>query len=210
MTSPARQLTRKRERGISDRALLYRILDSSMVATVTTVDDDGLPLSVPILYGRDGDRILIHGSTGAGALRLAANGAPLALCVAELDGVVVAATLFESSANYRSAVINGVAQPLSGDAAIEALTTVSNVLVPGRSSEVRGHLPKEVAATLVLALDIVDGNWTAKERSGGAGDDHVPGVWRGVVPFEKRWGEPIPDAANDTEPPSSVRRLRTS
>ena len=56
-----------------------------------------------MLYGRDGDRILLHGSIGAGALRHVAAGAPAALCVTHLDGWVYAHTLFDSSANYRSA-----------------------------------------------------------------------------------------------------------
>jgi hypothetical protein len=46
-----------------------------------------------MLYARDGERLLLHGSTGAGALRTVASGAPATLCVAVLDGIVVADTL---------------------------------------------------------------------------------------------------------------------
>ncbi|WP_066910763.1 pyridoxamine 5'-phosphate oxidase family protein [Millisia brevis] len=207
MSTQPRQLTRKKDRGLTDRTELYDILDSTLVGTLTTVDADGLPVSVPVLYARDGDRILVHGSTGAGAFRRAAHGAPVAFCVAEMDALVVAATLFDSSANYRSAVVNGVARTLDGDSAVVALTTLSEVLLPGRTTEVRGHLPKEVAATLVLALDIVDGEWTAKRRVGGAGDGPEPGVWRGVVPVVRGWGAPIAEAGTDAEVPASVRDL---
>jgi len=49
-----------------------------------------------------GDRILLHGSVGAGALRHVAAGAPAALSVMHIDAWVYAHTLFDSSANYRS------------------------------------------------------------------------------------------------------------
>lgn len=207
MTTPPRQLTRYKDRGLTDRTELYEILDSTLVGTLSTVDEDGLPLSVPVLYARDHDRVLVHGSTGAGAFRRAAHGAPVAFCVAEIDALVVAATLFDSSANYRSAVVNGVARALDGDEAVAALTTLSETLLPGRIAEVRGHLPKEVAATLVLAIDIVDGEWTAKRRVGGAGDGPAPGVWRGVVPVVRGWAEPIGEAGTDVDVPASVRGL---
>lgn len=205
--TPPRRLTRLKDRALVDRSELYAILDSALVGTLTTVDADGLPLSVPVLYARDGDRILVHGSTGAGAFRRAADGAPVAFCVAEMDALVVAATLFDSSANYRSAVVNGVARTLDGDSALAALTTLSEALLPGRTAEVRGHLPKEVAATLVLALDIVDGQWTAKRRIGGTGDQPAPGVWRGIVPVVRGWAEPITEEGTDAQVPASVRGL---
>ena len=74
-----------------------------MLSTVV----DGAPLAVPLLYARDGDRVLLHGSTGAGALRAVAAGAPAVLTVFVLDALVVAPTTFESSVNYRSATVRG-------------------------------------------------------------------------------------------------------
>ena len=49
-------LTRKPERQ-GDRALLDDILDTAQVGTLSTVVD-GAPLAVPMLYARDGDRVL--------------------------------------------------------------------------------------------------------------------------------------------------------
>ena len=63
-TSPLASLTRKPERA-ADRALLDALLDEAKVGTLGTVVD-GLPWSVPTLFARDGDSILLHGSTGAG------------------------------------------------------------------------------------------------------------------------------------------------
>ena len=68
---------------------------------------DGVPVVLPLLHARDGDRLLLHGSTGGGLLREAAGGAPVTVAVTVVDGLVVADSLFESSANYRSAVVFG-------------------------------------------------------------------------------------------------------
>ena len=72
------RLTRKPDRGTSSRARLDALLDDQLIATVSSVVD-GQPWMVPLLYARDGDRVLIHGSTGAGLLRHLAQGAPACL-----------------------------------------------------------------------------------------------------------------------------------
>jgi hypothetical protein len=87
-----------------------------------------------------------------------------------MDGWVYGHTLFNSSANYRSAVVHGQLAALTGDAAVEALTLISECLTPGRSAEVPFHTKKEVAATTALAMDIVDGQWTVKVRDAGPGE----------------------------------------
>lgn len=200
------EIKRLPERALADRSELDAVLDAARVATLSTVAD-GRPLVVPVLFARDGDRLLVHGSTGAGALRVAAAGAPIAVSVALLDGLVYADSLFESSANYRSAVVSGVATVLTGDAAREALDRLSDALMPGRRAEVRTHLPKELAATLTLALPIDADNWTAKRRTGGPSAIEDPTVWSGVLPLHRSWGEPLPEPGMDAEVPPSVRAL---
>ena len=83
---PDLRLHRHRERGSTDRALLDALLDDVLAGTLSTVVD-GRPWVVPLLFARDGDRILLHGSTGAGALRHVADGAPAALAVVAVDAV---------------------------------------------------------------------------------------------------------------------------
>ena len=88
MTLRRDQINRHRERARSERAELDAVLDAGHhVGTLSTVAD-GRPWVVPMLYGRAGDRILMHGSVGAGALRYVATGAPAALCVMHVDGWV--------------------------------------------------------------------------------------------------------------------------
>ncbi|WZU34556.1 hypothetical protein Rruber_04063 [Rhodococcus ruber] len=197
------------ERARTRRADLDAVLDAAVTCTFATVVD-GLPWVVPMLYARDGDRILLHGSTGAGALRLAASGAPVAVCVSLLDGVVVAQDLFHSSANFRSAVVRGEVTALPAEESAAALDALSDGLIPGRSTETRAHTRKELAATATLVLPIRAGQWTVKIRDAPpSAPDVSDGSWAGVVPLRTVADRPVaaPWVADDVPVPASVRRL---
>ncbi|HRC39893.1 pyridoxamine 5'-phosphate oxidase family protein [Nostocoides sp.] len=185
------QLTRKPDRALGSRAQLDALLDSQLVATLATVLD-GQPWVVPMLYGRDGDDILLHGSSGAGALRQVAAGSPAALCVVALDGLVVAESTFHSSANYRSAVIRGCLEEVGGQTKSDVLQRISDKIIPGRNAEVRPSTRKEESATMGLRLRITDENWIMKHRDGEPGEPEGPlDVWCGVVPLALAAGAPI-------------------
>ncbi|WOC13995.1 hypothetical protein MP11Mi_31070 [Gordonia sp. MP11Mi] len=180
--------------------MLDGVLDEALVGTLSTVVD-GWPWSVPTLFARIGDDVIVHGSTGAGLLRHAAAGARVTLTAYVLDAIVVSDTLFNHSANYRAVVVRGVLKPVSDSAA--ALAALTDRIVPGRTLETPPITAKELAATLTLRLPIEDGQWTAKARSGGAGVDSDR--WTGVVPVRTAYGDPITDTGDEI--PDSVRRL---
>lgn len=201
--------TRLAEKAVTDRERLDALLDSAVVAHVGLVVDDG-PLVIPTGFARDGDRLLLHGSTGSRWLRALAAGAPVCVTVTELTGLVVARSGFESSMHYRSACLFGTCQQVAGEAASRALELFVDRVLPGRSAEVRPSSPKELAATLVLALDIEQ--WSLKESSGWPDDpaEDVAGhAWAGVVPIRTVLERPIPapDVRAGIEIPDSVRRL---
>ncbi len=199
------KLHRLAERGSTERAQLDALLNDVLVGTLSTVVDER-PWVVPLLFARDGDRILLHGSTGAGALRHVATGAAAALSVIALDGLVVSYSTFDSSANYRSAVVYGSLEPLAGEEKRSALETMSERLIPGRPSEVRPMSTKELAATLIMQMPIEPGRFMVKIRTGGTGDPDEPtDAWMGVVPLRTVAGEPIPEEwCRDQAIPTSV------
>ncbi|WP_273734600.1 pyridoxamine 5'-phosphate oxidase family protein [Mycolicibacterium septicum] len=206
-----KEIRRERERARTDRPALDSVLDAAAVGTLATVLD-GEPWVVPMLYARDGDRIILHGSTGAGALRHVAAGAPAAFCVTLLDGIVVADTLFDSTANYRSAVVRGHLAVIDPADSAYALDLMSDSLIPGRSSEVRSSTKRELAATLAIALPITPDGWTVKVRDAPPAppDDAADsGGWAGVVPLRTVAGDPIPApwVSADVDAPESVHRL---
>jgi nitroimidazol reductase NimA-like FMN-containing flavoprotein (pyridoxamine 5'-phosphate oxidase superfamily) len=201
------ELHRLAEYGVSDRAALDALLDSQWAGVLSTVAD-GAPLAVPMLYARDGDRVLLHGSTGAGALRAVAEGAPAVFTVFALDALVVAPTTFESSVNYRSATIRGSLDRVE-DAALDVF---AEALIPGRTAEVRPSSRKELAATLALALPIRPDNWLLKVSDGWPATPEEaaaePDVWSGLVPVRTVHDPPVAAPwAVDLPVPPSVRRL---
>jgi hypothetical protein len=104
---------------------------------------------------------------------------------------------------YRSAVVRGTISTSALEPA-EALTALSDSILPGRSAEVPPHTGKQLATTLVLSLPIVEGQWITKARRGGPGDDNAAG-WTGEVPMRAVYDEPITHTSGDI--PDSVRRL---
>ncbi|MGE3376680.1 MAG: pyridoxamine 5'-phosphate oxidase family protein [Nocardioides sp.] len=206
------RLGRFPEQGVHERSALDDLLDSQWVGVLSTVVD-GAPLAVPMLYARLGDEVILHGSTGAGALRQVAGGAPAVLTVFALDALVVAPTTFESSVNYRSATIRGRLDqvPHKGD----TLDLFSESLIPGRTSEVRASSGKELAASVALSLRIEADNWLLKiaadwpttPEDSGASDD----VWSGLVPVRTILDPAVPAPwAQHLPVPPSVLRLTGS
>jgi uncharacterized protein len=200
---------RLRERQVRDRATLHEILDAGLVAHLAACLDDG-PALLPVAYARDGERLLLHGSTGAGLLRAAADGAPIAVAVTHVDGLVFAGSVFDSSMNYRSAVIFGTARVLRGEERVAALRTLSEHLMPGRWDEVRPPTAREVAATLVLALPLEEAS--VKVRAGGPTPDPAGDrtTWAGVLPLAPCAGDPVSavDLPPETPLPPSIHATR--
>ena len=178
------RITRAPERQRTDRAELYGILDDALVAHVAIVRD-GLPLVLPMGFGRGGDALYLHGSTGSGIFRAMASGTPISVTATHLDGLVYARSLFDSSMNYRSAVVFGVPTVVADVDKKEAMRVVSDHLMPGRWDEVRAMTKRELAATLVLRLPLDEAS--VKVRAHGAseaaddGDDRS--IWAGVLPL---------------------------
>ena len=201
------RITRLAQRQVTDRQVLYDVLDAGLVAHVGVVRDEA-PVVLPVGYARSGDALLLHGSTGGGLLRAAAGGAPLAVTVTLLDGLVYARSLFDSSMNYRSVMVSGTAQALTGQDKLEGLEELSEHLMPGRWAEVRPPSERELAATLVLRLPLTD--VSVKVRAEGATSDPDDGesreVWAGVLPLAVQAA--APQRSRDTPPhvviPASV------
>jgi len=190
--------TRSAERASYDKELVHAILDEGYVCHLGFVRD-GAPVVLPTLYGRVGERLYVHGSTGSRPLRMTGEADPgLAVCltVTHVDGLVLARSAFHHSINYRSVVVHGIARqvtdPEEKRAALDALV---DHVVPGRSRDSRPANKKELAATAVIRLDL--GEVSAKVRTGGVNDEpedlSLP-HWAGVVPVRKEYGAPLADA----------------
>lgn len=193
------------ERAAYDLQTVGTILDAGLMCHLGYVVE-GQPYVVPTLYGRDGDALVVHGSSASRALRTGAR-MPVCVTVTLLDGVILARSLFNHSANYRSVVVIGQAEAITDQEEKEAaLRVLTEHLLPGRWDEARAPNDKEMRATAVLRLDLTE--CSAKVRTGPPEDDEEDlglAVWAGEIPLEMTAGRPVPDpylAAGIDVPPS--------
>ena len=201
---------RQRQRADYDRASIHRILDAGWIAHVG-FSVRAQPFVIPMLYARDGDSLLLHGSLGSRLMRTLGSGVEACVSVALVDGLVLARSHFHHSMNYRSVVAYGRATPIDapGEKA-SGLARLVESLIPGRASEARPADAQELAATALLRFVIDDAS--AKVRSGppsdAAGDLDLP-YWAGELPLHPRYDTalPAPDLAPGAPLPNSLRRL---
>ncbi|MEW2392674.1 pyridoxamine 5'-phosphate oxidase family protein [Streptomyces venezuelae] len=209
--------TRSADRAAYDRETVHAILDEAYVCHLGFVRD-GSPVVLPTLYGRVGERLYVHGSTGSRPLRMARAtsnerdpGLEVCLTVTHVDGLVLARSAFHHSINYRSVVIHGTAHQVTDPEEKRlALDALVDHVVPGRSADSRPANTKELAATAVLSLDLNE--VSAKARTGGPNDDpEDTGLphWAGVVPLRKGHDALIPseDLAADIKVPDYLVEL---
>jgi nitroimidazol reductase NimA-like FMN-containing flavoprotein (pyridoxamine 5'-phosphate oxidase superfamily) len=184
---------RNPKKGRYDRASIATILDRALFAHVAFAEK-GEPYCIPMLCARVGDDVYIHGSRASRAIRTLGEGVPACLTVTLLNGLVLARSVFEHSANYDSVVAFGrfrtVEEPQERLAALEAFT---EKLLPGRWPEVRPPSAKELKATAILAMEIAEAS--AKCRAGPPDDDESPDaaldIWAGEIPLVTSFGTPV-------------------
>jgi nitroimidazol reductase NimA-like FMN-containing flavoprotein (pyridoxamine 5'-phosphate oxidase superfamily) len=188
---------RHADREVHDQLDIKRLLDSQYVAHVGFIDPDiNAPFVIPMGFARDGDRILIHGSTGSRIMMAIAKGIELCVTVTQLNAIVVARSAFNSSMNYESVMIFGRARKLEEAEKEFALERITAKLVPGLWEYGRPMTKKESAATLIVELTL--DKLSAKARRGEPSDDEedieLP-LWAGLLPLNTVVGVPI-TAAN--------------
>ena len=188
------ELRRLPDRGSHDRETIDSILDAGFLAHVGFCLD-GQPFVIPTLYGRDGERLYLHGSAASRMLRELETGVAVCVTVTLVDGLVLSRSAFDHSMNYRSIVAFGTARKVvDPEQKVKFLRVISEHLIAGRWAEVRGPSEKELKATMVLEFSIEEAS--SKVRSGPPLDDEsdygLP-VWAGVLPLEIKSRPPIPD-----------------
>ena len=180
------QVHRARERGNYDRAVINAILDEALLCHLGYLDN-GRPVVTPTVHWRSGDYVYWHGAKATRYIKASAT-AEVCLTVTLLDGLVLARSAFHHSANYRSVMVHGTAEPVldrtAKDTALEAMV---EKLYPGRWETLRPMNKGEFEGTQVNRLPISAAS--AKIRSGPPVDDEedydLP-IWAGVLELGAR------------------------
>ncbi|HWT48414.1 MAG TPA: pyridoxamine 5'-phosphate oxidase family protein [Mycobacterium sp.] len=203
--TPRTTPTRYRERAHYDRETVHAILDEALICHLGYLSA-GRPVVLPTTHARLGETLYLHGSTGGGpmlaARAAAASGSGLEVCVTAtlVDGLVLARAAMHHSVNFRSVVVVGTARVVEDPAEkLRALRGLLDHIRSGRAADCRTPNARELAATGVLAVDLVE--VSAKVRTGGPVDDPEDSTlphWAGVVPLSLSAGTPVP--ADDLDP----------
>jgi uncharacterized protein len=210
--SPRTQVRRIPARGAYDRETIHAILDEGLVCHVGFASE-GQPYVIPMFYGREGDRLYLHGSAASRMLVGLASGWPVCLTVTLLDGLVLARSSYNHTANYRSVVVLGPATLVTDpERKTAALRVISEHLMPGRWAEIRPPSASELKATSIIEIPLDEAS--AKIRTGPPKDDPADltrPVWAGVLPLTVVPGEPVTDRMGiPAAVPEHLRRWRST
>jgi nitroimidazol reductase NimA-like FMN-containing flavoprotein (pyridoxamine 5'-phosphate oxidase superfamily) len=209
--TPRTTPTRYRERARYDREVVHRILDEALICHLGYISA-GKPVVLPTTHARLGETLYLHGSTGSGPMLAAKAGSALPVCVTAtlVDALVLARSALHHSLVYRSVVVVGEARLVEDPAEkLRALHCLLDHIASGRAGDCRTPNARELAATAVLALDLVE--VSAKVRDGGPVDepeDCTLPHWAGVVPLSLTAGIPVP--ASDLDPATPVPQYLTA
>jgi hypothetical protein len=180
-----------REKAAYDKKTVHGILDAGILAHVAFVQD-GSPVVVPMLYGREGETIYLHGARKARVIRMLEDTEQASMNVTLLDALVLARSAFNSSMNYRSVTVFGKPTFVGDwDSKLHAMHVISEHTMPGRWAELRDPLDKEIKMTGIISLSIdaasakISDNPVPEDEE----EDYDIPVWAGILPMKSAYTE---------------------
>jgi uncharacterized protein len=198
------QIHRKPQRGHYDAATIHAIIDSALICQIA-FNEGGSVHCLPTACWRIGNALYVHGANNS-RLTQTLLGSECAVCIAHVDGLVLARSAFHHSMNFRSVVVYGrfsaVDDPKEKKSILAAFV---DHVSPGRSTQVRPPNAAELAGTRVLRLALDEA--VAKIRNWGVEDDAddlaLP-VWAGVVPIHQQVGPRQGESGCDAWPVPAI------
>lgn len=190
--TPRTRIRRLPELANYERHALYEIIDQAYVCHIAFNDGESTHC-MPTACWRDEDYLYIHGSNGGRLTKTLLAGTQVSIAITHVDGLVLARSAFSHTMNYRSAVIYGVFEAVTGkNNKIAAMDAFMDKIATGRKHEARAGNDKELAATSVLRISLAEAavkisNTNPVDKE----EDLELQVWAGVLPLSVKHGEPI-------------------
>lgn len=192
--SKLNRIKRGQNRATYDVEKINGILDAGFIGYVS-YSFQGKAIAIPMAYGRDGNKIILHGSNANRMLTTLLEAKEMSMTVMHLDALVLARSGFHHSVNYRSATLFGsvkkIEDPTEKDAALKCFM---EHMMKGRWDGIREMTKEEFDRTLVVEMTIETAS--AKIRDVGVNDepeDYDLNVWAGLVPIKQIAEYPIAD-----------------
>ena len=172
---------------------VHAIIDEALFCHLGIIHD-GKPVVIPTIHARMGNHIVFHGSNASRLLKISNNN-EICVTITLLDGLVMARSLFNSSMNYRSAVIFGKGEIIKDhNERMAAFKSITDHIAPGRWDDARQPTNSELKQTSVVRMPIDEAS--AKISVGPPDDedeDYALDYWAGVIPINQTYGEPESD-----------------
>lgn len=183
---------RHKERGRYDNGAVYGVLDEALICHVAFILD-GFPYNMPMIQVRIGSDLFIHASIKSRFYEILSGGIEACVTATLLDGIVLAKSAYNSSMNYRSALVFGRMAPVTDEAQKRLVAErLTEKIARGRWADCRQPSDDELKATGILRIPIE--TFSVKIREGPPADNpsdlDLP-YWSGVVPVSISKGEPI-------------------
>ena len=191
---------------------IRQVLRDTYLCHIGFADENGQGFSIPTLHALVGDDLYVHGSAASRTLKAMGAGVKICITVAETDGLVIARSVFNHSANFRSVMVFGQATLIEDQAEKEkALFDFVEEIFPGRWDEARTPSENEYKRVAILKLPLAEAS--AKITAGPPDDedeDYELDVWAGVIPVHHTLGQTQPDPVlrDGIEEPASLARIR--
>lgn len=181
------------DRASHDRAAVHAVLDEALVCHIAFVVD-GAPVVLPTVHARVGDTLYVHGSTGGRWATL--DGQPVGVTVTLLDGLIFGRSWMHHSAPFRCVVVHGTVRIVEDhDERIAAMRALIEHVQPGRADDSREPSKKELAATAIVAVDLMEVSLKVRGNHVADLESDLDGPhWAGVIPLRLVAGDPIPAA----------------
>ncbi|MBR8209737.1 pyridoxamine 5'-phosphate oxidase family protein [Burkholderia cenocepacia] len=204
-STPRTTIRRLPELASRDRTMLHRIVDDAYVCHIAFGDGQNTHC-IPTAHWRIGDALYIHGANGSRMVKALSAGVQACVAMTLLDGLVLARSAFNHSMNYRSAVIYGQFDVIEGSAEkLAALDALMDKIAPGRKHEARPGNSKEINATSVLRISMVEAAVKVSDSLPSDKEEDLGlAVWAGILPLKTTRGVPV-HADGDVAVPDYVR-----
>ncbi len=190
--SKLNRVKRGANRATYDVEKINNILDAGFIGYVS-YNFQGKAISIPMAYGRNGNKIYLHGSQANRMLTSLLDVKEMSMTVMHLDALVLARSGFHHSVNYRSATLFGKAKKV-----VDSIEKMAGIkcfmehMMPGRWDGVRAMNNEEFDRTLVVEMEIETAS--AKIRDVDVSDEpedvNLP-VWAGLMPIKQIAEYPI-------------------
>lgn len=195
-------------RGSQDPEVIKEILSLAPVCTLSYTAD-GQAFALPTGFVLHQNRVVVHGSVKSHFLEQMVD---QTVCITAfvLDGLVLAASAFHHSMNYRSVVIySRPIEILEENEKLDCLRAFTDKMIPDRWDHLRPVTSGELKATRVFGFNLETSS--AKLRTGGPSEDKADEsfpVWTGTIPVTTRYQPPLPvPGKEDWDLPDHVAEL---